>query len=125
MQASKLARLEDQAIRILLEHEEGILQSELWHRLGISSREGSRLAIKLEKKGIVRRERVLANERWTLKLIPLIRRFDPSPLFGAPCPLCPFNPNCGPDQSVSPVGCTLIEDWVIRSYREGSGRAKG
>jgi DNA-binding Lrp family transcriptional regulator len=125
MQTSKLARLEDQAIKILLENEEGILQSELWQRLGVSSRVGSRLAIKLEKKGYVRRERVLAKDRWTLKLIPLIKKFDPSPLFGAPCPLCPFNPNCGPDQSVSPIGCTLIEDWVIRSYREAHGKTTG
>ncbi len=117
MQSSKPARLEDQAIKILLENEGGILQSELWHRLGVSSRVGSRLAIKLEKKGYVRRERVLGGDRWTLRLIPLIKRFDPSPLFGAPCPLCPFNPNCGPDQSVSPVGCTLIEDWVTRPQR--------
>ncbi len=125
MQTSKLARLEDQAIKILLENEEGILQSELWQRLGVSSRVGSRLAIKLEKKGYVRRERVLAKDRWTLKLIPLIKKFDPSPLFGAPCPLCSYNPNCGPDQSVSPIGCTLIEDWVVRSYREAHGKTTG
>jgi len=125
MQTSKLARLEDQAIKILLENEEGILQSELWQRLGVSSRVGSRLAIKLEKKGYVRRERVLAKDRWTLKLIPLIKKFDPSPLFGAPCPLCPYNSNCGPDQSVSPIGCTLIEDWVVRSYKEAHGKTTG
>jgi DNA-binding Lrp family transcriptional regulator len=125
MQTSKLARLENQAIKILLENEEGILQSELWQRLGVSSRVGSRLAIKLEKKGYVRRERVLAKDRWTLKLIPLIKKFDPSPLFGAPCPHSPNNPNCGPDQSVSPIGCTLIEDWVVRSYREAHGKTTG
>jgi len=30
---------------------EGVLQSELWRKLGASSREGSRIAIKLEDKG--------------------------------------------------------------------------
>jgi uncharacterized membrane protein len=37
----------------------GVLQSELWHELGASSREGSRISIKLENKGLVRREKEL------------------------------------------------------------------
>ncbi|MCS7094209.1 MAG: hypothetical protein NZ988_00130 [Thaumarchaeota archaeon] len=119
MQPSKISKLEEQAIKLLLERGEGILQSELWHELGVSSRDGSRIAIKLEKKGLVKRVRILANDRWTMKLVPQIKRFNPSALFGSPCPLCPFNQNCGPNQSVSPIGCTLIEEWIISSSRGG------
>ena len=38
---------------------EGVLQSELWRELGASSREGSRVALKLEEKGLIRREKEL------------------------------------------------------------------
>ena len=38
--------------------DQGVLQSEMWQELDASSREGSRIAIKLENKGLIRRERV-------------------------------------------------------------------
>jgi len=70
----KLTNLEERAIRLLLKHQkEGLLQSELWHKLGVTSREGSRIAIKLEKKGMVKRVKEFAKDRWTRRLIPLIR----------------------------------------------------
>jgi uncharacterized membrane protein len=34
----------------------GVLQSDLWRELGASSREGSRVSIKLEEKGLIRRQ---------------------------------------------------------------------
>ena len=33
---------------------QGVLQSDLWRELGASSREGSRVSIKLEEKGLIR-----------------------------------------------------------------------
>ena len=47
----------------------GILQSELWKKLKLSSRDGSRLALKLERMGMITREKILEKERWTYKLI--------------------------------------------------------
>ena len=42
--------LEQKALQIITNKgEEGVLQSELWRELGASSREGSRVGIKLEK----------------------------------------------------------------------------
>ena len=38
---------------------QGVLQSDLWRELGASSREGSRVSIKLEEKGLIRREKEL------------------------------------------------------------------
>ncbi len=40
----------------------GVLQSDLWRELGASSREGSRISIKLEEKGLIRREKSSAKE---------------------------------------------------------------
>src|ERR1700752_2144366 len=49
----------------------GVLQSEIWKELGLTSRDGSRLAIRLEKRGMIRRLKVLDDGRWTYKLTPL------------------------------------------------------
>jgi len=64
--------LTSRVYKLVVEHgKEGILQSELWKKLNLTSRDGSRLAIRLEKRGLVKRERVLDNGRWTYKLTPL------------------------------------------------------
>jgi len=54
--------------------DEGVLQSDLWRQLEASSREGSRISLKLEKKGLIRRERELFEGRWTYRLYPKRRR---------------------------------------------------
>jgi len=62
-------KLERMALSLVLEAgEEGILQSDMWKSLGVTSREGSRLAIKFEEKGAVERRKVLHKGRWTYKL---------------------------------------------------------
>ncbi|MFN3622134.1 MAG: helix-turn-helix transcriptional regulator, partial [Nitrososphaerales archaeon] len=64
---------------------EGVLQSELWKKLNLTSRDGSRLAIRLEKRGLVKRERVLDNGRWTYKLTPLRLPIQIKSIEQAPC----------------------------------------
>ena len=45
---------------ILAEHEsDGMFQSELWKKLKLTSRDGSRLALKLERMGTITREKLL------------------------------------------------------------------
>ena len=52
--------LEKRAFRLILEAEdEGVLQSEMWRRLGISDKYGSKIARGLEKKGAIKRQREL------------------------------------------------------------------
>lgn len=49
--------LEQKALQLIMNSgEEGLLQSELWRKMEASSREGSRISIKLEKKGLIYRE---------------------------------------------------------------------
>lgn len=48
----------------------GVLQSDLWRELGATSREGSRISLKLESKGMIRREKELREGRWTYRLFP-------------------------------------------------------
>ena len=66
----EFADLTARVYEIVIENgREGILQSELWKKLGLSSREGSRLAIKLEKRRIVDRQKLLEGGRWTYKSV--------------------------------------------------------
>ena len=47
----------------------GVLQSKAWNELGVDSRGGARLAIKFERRSLIRRKRALSQGRWTWKLI--------------------------------------------------------
>lgn len=114
MQSSKISKLEERALKLLLKYEDkGLLQSELWHKLGVTSRDGSRIAIKLEKRGLIKRVKEFANDRWTRRLVPLVKPFDVAILKGSPCPSCQYNNNCGAGQTYSPTNCVLIENWLL------------
>ncbi len=91
----------------------GVFQSELWKKLKLSSRDGSRLALKLERMGMITREKILEKERWTYKLIIKKIPISTKSLEGAPCLTCPVESKCSLDSEVSPKTCQWIEDWVI------------
>ena len=91
----------------------GILQSELWKKLKLSSRDGSRLALKLERMGMITREKILEKERWTYKLIIKKIPISTKSIEGAPCLTCPVQSKCSIDGEISPKTCQLIEDWVL------------
>jgi len=91
----------------------GVFQSELWKKLKLSSRDGSRLALKLERMGMITREKILEKERWTYKLIIKKIPISTKSLEGAPCLTCPVEAKCSLDSEISPKTCQLIDDWVI------------
>jgi len=91
----------------------GTLQSELWKKLKLSSRDGSRLALKLERMGMITREKILEKERWTYKLIIKKIPINTKSIEGSPCLTCPVEAKCSLDGAVSPKTCKLIEDWVL------------
>jgi DNA-binding Lrp family transcriptional regulator len=91
---------------------DGVFQSELWKKLKLSSRDGSRLALKLERMGMITREKILEKERWTYKLIIKKIPVSTKSLEGAPCLTCPVEAKCSLDSEISPKTCPLIEDWV-------------
>ena len=92
---------------------EGTLQSELWKKLKLSSRDGSRLALKLERMGMITREKILEKERWTYKLIIKKIPISTKSIEGAPCLTCPVQSKCSIDGEISPKTCQWIEDWVM------------
>ena len=106
-------RLSNKVCEIVAGYEtEGMFQSELWKKLKLSSRDGSRLALKLERMGMISREKILENGRWTYKLIIKRTPVSTSSLEGAPCLICPVEAQCSIDGEISPKTCQYIEDWV-------------
>jgi hypothetical protein len=111
--------LEQRALQIVMNTGfEGILQSELWRKLGASSREGSRVALKLEDKGLIRREKELRHGRWTYRLYPKRVPASIDSIAGCPCLLCPDNSRCDPSSVISPLTCDKLTDWLL-SMTEG------
>ena len=91
----------------------GIHQSDLWKKLKLTSRDGSRLALKLERMGLITREKILLKGRWTYKLIIIKSPIGTDSLSGAPCLVCPVESKCSLDGDISPKTCQFIEDWVL------------
>lgn len=91
----------------------GIFQSELWKKLKLSSRDGSRLALKLERQHLVKREKILENGRWTYKLKIAHVPVTTQSIESAPCLICPVESKCTLEGEISPRTCPLIEQWVL------------
>jgi len=107
-------KLTNKVTEILAKYEsEGMLQSELWKKLKLTSRDGSRLALKLERMGIISREKILENGRWTYKLIIKKTPISTISIENAPCLTCPVEQKCTIDGEISPRTCKWIEDWVL------------
>ena len=98
---------------------EGVLQSELWRELGASSREGSRVAIKLEEKGLIRREKELQGGRWTYRLFPKRLPASIESIVDCPCLLCPDNARCDPTTTISPKSCMKLTEWLLSLDKAG------
>jgi predicted DNA-binding transcriptional regulator len=114
-----LLDLTSKVYKLVVEHgAEGVLQSELWKELTLTSRDGSRLAIRLERRGMVRREKILEEGRWTYKLTPLRMPVQIQSIEQAPCITCPYESKCSLTGVVSPLSCPWIHEWVIEEYRK-------
>jgi len=103
--------------------EKGVLQSELWKILKTNSREGSRIATKLENKGLIRRERVLYKGRWTFKLIPVkteTKEVQWTTLDGCPCFTCPNIRECKLGSAITPAMCKNLTEWIKKLIKKSS-----
>ena len=111
---SKRNDLEQKALQFIMNTGfDGILQSELWRKLGASSREGSRIAIKLDVKGLIRRERELLEGRWTYRLYPKRLPASIESIADCPCLMCRDSPRCDPASTISPQSCEKLTEWLL------------
>ena len=116
-----MERLTNKICDILAEREsDGMFQSELWKKLKLSSRDGSRLSLKLERMGTITREKLLENDRWTYKLILKKTPISTQSIENSPCLVCTVEQKCSIDGEISPKTCQLIEDWVIAEFKKPS-----
>ncbi len=114
----ELVDLTSRVYKLVVERgRDGVLQSEIWKELGLTSRDGSRLAIRLERRGLIGRVKVLEDGRWTYKLTPLRFPTDMASIEKAPCITCQFEPKCSVDGEVSPYVCPWIGPWVIAEQK--------
>jgi len=99
----------------------GILQSDLWRELGATSREGSRISLKLEGKGLIRREKELQEGRWTYRLFPKRLPAKIDTIIDCPCLMCAENPRCDPSSAPSPQNCERLTDWILNISQGETG----
>jgi predicted DNA-binding transcriptional regulator len=113
----ELVDLTSRVYKLVVERgKDGVLQSEIWKELGLTSRDGSRLAIRLEKRGMIRRVKLLDDGRWTYKLTPLRLPANISSMESAPCIVCPVESKCSVTTDINPLTCPLIGPWVIKEF---------
>lgn len=114
----ELVDLTSRVYKLVVERgREGVLQSEIWKELGLTSRDGSRLAIRLERRGLIGRVKVLEDGRWTYKLTPLRFPTDMTSIEKAPCITCQFESKCSVDGQINPYICPWIGPWVVEEAR--------
>jgi len=97
----------------------GILQSELWRRLGLDSRRGSRQVLNLERRGFVERRKELNRGRWTYRIFPRRRAATVDTIASIPCASCDddFRGIC-PTHTTNPATCSRLTHWLIDIDRE-------
>ncbi len=118
-------KLTNKVCDILAEREsEGMFQSELWKKLKLTSRDGSRLALKLERMGIITREKVLEKGRWTYKLILKKTPISTQSIENAPCLICPVEQKCTLEGEVSPLTCQWIDEWVLAELKKPKKKSR-
>ena len=106
--------LEYKALHVISNNgNDGVLQSELWRELDATSREGSRIALKLETKGLILREKELFEGRWTYRLYPKKKPASLCSIINSPCLMCPNDPRCGAGGSISPHECPRLTAWIL------------
>jgi DNA-binding MarR family transcriptional regulator len=120
---SKSGDLENRALRILVEAgSEGILQSELWKKLELSSKEGSRLALRFERRGLIERKKVLYEGRWTYRLFSKRRNISLESVADSPCILCEEMDKCSEGGAISPVFCNKLTDWILSLAKKAESK---
>jgi DNA-binding Lrp family transcriptional regulator len=121
-----ISEIEQKALEIVKKSgKNGVLQSELWKMLGLDSREGSRLVLRLVKKGLVSRTQVTVNGRKTYRLfykekkelIPKVI-ISVKNIIDIPCASCPYIDVCDIGNFYDPRQCPLLEAWIETQVKE-------
>jgi len=114
--------LEQKALQLIMNTgDKGLLQSELWRKMKASSREGSRVSLKLERKGLILRDRELSEGRWTYRLYSKRQPVSIDSILACPCLTCVEKLRCGAGSKSSPNECDRLTQWILDSSGGESG----
>ena len=97
---------------------DGILQSNLWKKIGATSREGSRIALKLLKQGLITRKRVLHNGKWTYKLVSNKLPIQIDSMMDIPCTFCMEQERCGEKKYITPEKCEKLTNYLLKIIKK-------
>ena len=124
----QLSELERKAYELIKSRgEEGLLQSELWKLLNIDSREGSRIALQLLKKGLISREPVIHNGHRTYRLFAVKKydiniRVNLNTVKDIPCFTCKYFNRCGRGNFYDPRTCPILTNWLLSMAGNGTSK---
>jgi hypothetical protein len=93
--------------------DEGILQRDMWRALDATSREGSRISLRLEEQNLITREKELANGRWTHRIVINIRRVGLDSIIDVPCMMCDDIQSCEVGGGISSSECDILTQWLV------------
>lgn len=111
---TKQEDLERRALEVIMRaREKGILQSELWREINVTSKEGSKISIRLESKGLIYRKPELSKGRWTYRLYPKHNPVFVDLILKCPCISCKDSSICGADSTVTPNNCEKFTQWIL------------
>ena len=103
----------------------GILQCDLWRRLGIDSRKGSKEVLKLQRRGFIERRRERSRGGWTFRIFPRRRTGTIDTIADIPCASCDDDYKGGcPTHALNPATCSRLTNWVIDVSEEIPYRKK-
>lgn len=115
---TQISIMEQKALELIKKRgEQGVPQSELWKLLGIDSRDGSRIALRLLKKGLITREPITYNGKKTYVLYYVQPRaprvlISIDSIRDIPCFRCPYVSRCGPGNFYNPETCVYLSQWL-------------
>jgi len=104
----------DALMAIRLTGEKGVIQSDLWKKLGWDGREGSRQIRRLEKKGFINRRRELHAGKWTYRISPIRKFSSVDSIINIPCSGCDedLSGKC-PNSTLTPDNCQKLTKWLM------------
>jgi DNA-binding Lrp family transcriptional regulator len=113
--------LDKKAFEIIMSHSQkgGIVQSELWKKLGVDSKEGSKIVLRLLRRGLIARKEINHNGRKTYVLMVAHhseeRGIDISidDVIQIPCFTCEYlYLECGDTSKLNPSNCVKLDNFI-------------
>ena len=116
--STKTAGLEEKVLEIIqTTGEKGITQNELAKKLRITSKDCTRIVLRLVKRGMIRRELTRVNNKRVYVLYPAtMKRIDINVnldgLLDIPCFTCPHIEKCDTGNFYNPLSCSALTRWL-------------